>query len=292
MGQLRPGASWAMCMALVAAGLLATAGVALAQSSAQKPQVRLAPRVLVEIDVETPLLIQVGPQEALPANSFLQFRGLPESARLNEGHSIAPGIWAVPLRSLSNLTIHVPQGGPGASEFTVRVISVEGAVLAEMKSSMIVAPGYAIGQRPAEPAARAVQPPAPVAVAPSQSTAALPPRAVAPAPAPATAPPVQSRAPQLSSEEQLRLERFLSLGNRYLANGNIAAAREFYRKAAEGGLADGALLLATTYDPAELEAIKVHGLSADPAEARRWYERARALGAVGIEPRLARLGTR
>ena len=62
---------------------------------------------------------------------------------------------------------------------------------------------------------------------------------------------------------------------------------------ARGGLAaDGALLLATTYDPVELDAIKVQGLSPDLAEARRWYERARALGAAGIDARLARLGAR
>lgn len=295
MGHTRRGTGMAMLAAMAVAGLLVTTGLAAAQGSGQKPNVRLAPRVLVEIDVETPLLIQVGPQEALPANSFLQFRGLPENATLNEGHSISPGVWAVPLRSLPNLSIHVPQGTAGTSDFTVRVISVDGAILNEAKSSMIVSPGYVAGQRSTEQAARAIQPPAPVAAAPSQATAAIPPRAAPVAQVPqsgAAATPAPPRAASIAPEERQRLERFVSLGNRHLANGYITGAREFYRKAAEGGLAEGALLLATTYDPAELGALKVQGLSPDPAEARKWYERARSLGAVGVDARLARLANR
>jgi TPR repeat protein len=52
--------------------------------------------------------------------------------------------------------------------------------------------------------------------------------------------------------------------------------------------------MAATYDPAELDrlGIEVQGAIADPAQARKWYERARALGAPEAEERLARIGAR
>jgi hypothetical protein len=44
-------------------------------------------------------------------------------------------------------------------------------------------------------------------------------------------------------------------------------------------VAAGATLLATTYDPIELQRLKVVGLVGDRNEALKWYERARELGA-------------
>jgi TPR repeat protein len=64
----------------------------------------------------------------------------------------------------------------------------------------------------------------------------------------------------------------------------------FFRQAAEAGLAIAAMRLGATYDPNELSKLKVQGLAADVAEARKWYERARELGAPEAEQRLARLG--
>jgi len=199
--------------------------------------------------------------------------------------------------------VQAPQSAAGTTEFTVRLVSLEGAVLAEVKSSMIVAASYVIGQRSvtAEQSPQIVQPPMPAvppAAAPGTTGAAAkrPPAMAAPAvvppPAPPAAAPPGTRPPQLSAEDRARLERFVTLGNRQVATGNIAAARQFFRKAAEEGLAEGALLLATMYDPVELSALGVQGLAPDPAEARRWYERARALGAAGADARLARLGSR
>lgn len=286
----RSGVRRAMLSGIAGALLIATSTAAAAQG---KPQVRVAPRVLIEAEVETPLIVNVGPPDALPDKSYVQLRGLPETAILNEGHNISPGVWAVPLKSMPSLTIQAPAAATGTTDFTVRIVSVEGAVLAESRSSMIVAAGYVIGQRSASAEPRIVSPPVPAqapsppppAAAPQQRQAALP-QAV---PAPAAAPLTKSGLPP---EEKARLEKMVALGNRHLASGNIAAAREFFRRAADGGLAEGAMLIASTYDPDELEAIKVQGMSPDPAEARRWYERARALGAAGVDARLARLAGR
>ncbi len=82
----------------------------------------------------------------------------------------------------------------------------------------------------------------------------------------------------------------MSLGPRHLDQGNIGAARLFFQRAAEAGLALGAIRLASTFDPAELARLNAQGVRPDREEARRWYERARELGAPEAEERLARLG--
>ena len=50
------------------------------------------------------------------------------------------------------------------------------------------------------------------------------------------------------------------------------------------------MLLAATYDPRELARSGVQGVQPNLPEARKWYERARELGAPEAEERLARLG--
>jgi TPR repeat protein len=82
----------------------------------------------------------------------------------------------------------------------------------------------------------------------------------------------------------------IARGERDLADGNIAVARQFLLRAAEAGLAHGALLLASTYDAYELARMGVRGVQANPSVARMWYERARELGASEAEALLLRLG--
>jgi TPR repeat protein len=82
----------------------------------------------------------------------------------------------------------------------------------------------------------------------------------------------------------------LARGEEYFVGGNIAAARDFFERAAEAGLAAAALRLAASYDPAELQNLQVQGVVSDRALARKWYERARELGAPEAVERLARLG--
>jgi TPR repeat protein len=79
-------------------------------------------------------------------------------------------------------------------------------------------------------------------------------------------------------------------GDELLSQGGIAQARLLYQRAAEMGLAQGAMALAATYDAAELDRLGVRGLQPDPAAARQWYERARQLGATDAAQRLRRLG--
>ncbi len=77
-----------------------------------------------------------------------------------------------------------------------------------------------------------------------------------------------------------------------MRQGNVAAARQFYRRAADIGLATAALKMGATYDPTELAAHSVVGLVGDPKEAGLWYERAHDLGAPEARARLSRLQSR
>jgi TPR repeat protein len=87
-------------------------------------------------------------------------------------------------------------------------------------------------------------------------------------------------APEAAAEQRARAERLLARGEAYLANGNVMGARDFFERAADAGLAAGALQLAVTYDPVELKRLEVQGVKPDVALARKWYERARQLNAA------------
>jgi TPR repeat protein len=95
---------------------------------------------------------------------------------------------------------------------------------------------------------------------------------------------------QADEREALRLH---AKGLENIEVGNIAAARLFFERAANLGLARSALALADTYDPEELSKLNVVGLQPDVEAARKWYETAYELGAVAdAAERLQRLGAR
>jgi hypothetical protein len=146
-----------------------------------------------------------------------------------------------------------------------------------------------------------------LAMAPPTSTLALaasvPPQPYPiPTPIPVSRPPVAQDTPQLPSaaktvltppvlspDETSRAQRHVQRGQQELLDGNVAAARLLFRRAADMGYASGTLALAATYDPAELAQLGAFTIQPDPAEARRWYEKAQALGSPEADSRLKRL---
>lgn len=252
----------------------------------QKPRINIGKVVLVEPASETPMPIQIGPIDAIPRNSFVRIRGVPPPAVLSEGHSIAPGSWAVPLSVLPNLRISIPVGVTGKADMTIALVQIDGTVLAEARTSLVVAAAELIApQQPAAPRERSV---ASVGNPPSPLEASPPPAQRPPMPA---ANPPPAKEPELT-EDQKRAHTFIVRGRAQALQGNIAAARLFYRRAAEADLAEGALALAATYDPVELSTMGVAGVQPDVAAARQWYEKARELGAREAEERLRRLSSR
>jgi TPR repeat protein len=77
-----------------------------------------------------------------------------------------------------------------------------------------------------------------------------------------------------------------------IASGDVAAARLVLRRAAEGGDARAAMMLAGTYDPIVLEKLGVHGVVPDLGMARSWYEKAKRFGASEASLQLDRLANR
>jgi hypothetical protein len=226
----------------------------LAQVGAEPlPRIVVLAPVVAEAASETPLLIKLAPTEAVPKNSFLRLRGLPHSASLSEGHSIAPGSWAVPLNGLPRLTLRIPPVVTGRSEIHISLIGDDGAAIAEVRVALVILPASADkGGKAAEP----VRP--------------------------------QAQAPTAADRENA--EKLTARGEREFELGNIAYARQFFLRAAQAGLARGALMLAATYDPREIARVGAVGVQPNLVEARRWYTRAMELGAPGAAEMLARLG--
>ena len=246
-------------------------GIASAQQG--RPNVIVPALLSVEPATEVVLPIRIAPPDAVPRGGFIKLRGLPSTAALSDGHSIAPGAWAIPMSALPNLRILMPVGAEGRSDILISLLSPDGAVLAEAKATLVVASSSPPpSDKPADQKAAMLR------IAPTPPPPAVSPREQQPA------------GPALSPEARERALRLLKKGDEQLAEGGIAQARLLYERAAEAGLALGAMALAATYDAVELERLGTRGLKPDREAARRWYERARELGAVEAEGRLRRLG--
>ena len=86
--------------------------------------------------------------------------------------------------------------------------------------------------------------------------------------------------------------RFLQRGRALLVTGDVTGARLFLERASNAGIADAAMELAETYDPATLTRLNVVGLAGDREQARTWYMRAQALGSAEATERLKSIGGR
>jgi hypothetical protein len=261
----------------VPAILLASAPQPACAQSSARPTITVAPTVNVEASGQTQLVIAVGPPEVVPPRSFIRLRGLPPMAALSEAYAIAPGAWAVALNALPNLTIMVPVGFSGRSEILITLVGRDGSVLAEAKSELAVVPRQAD-----TPARASVEVPSASMLRSGPPMEASPSAAEAREPAPA--------GQVMSAADLQRAQRAMKKGDEELEAGNVSGARLLYEFAADAGLAQAAMALAATFDADELAKLSVRGVAADPKEARRWYERARQLGAADAAQRITRLG--
>ena len=224
-------------------------------AEAQQRTVIVVPAVVkAQPAARTRLPIEINSPEAPAKNSFLRIRGLPTAAALSDGYSIAPGAWAVPLNVLANLNVILPVGVQGSSDIAINLVSVDGAILAEAKTVLAVR------------------------------------KRRRPRPEPSSSRREPALTPPLPPEERERALGMHTKGQELLDRGQVYAARKLFERAAEIGLAQSAVALAATYDPDELAKMRVVGLSPDATAARKWYEKARELGAPEAGDRLRRLG--
>lgn len=211
---------------------------------------------------QAPLRITITPASAIPRNAFVRIRGLPPMAALSEGHAIAPGAWAVSIAALPDLRVMIPANAQGRSTLTVTLVGVDGDVIAEAQTALMLAS-------------------APPPAAPSATAA----------PSTALAPEVKTP-PALKPEDRERALRLFKRGQQFVEDSNVSQARLLLEKAADLGLADAALALGATYDESEITKAGLRGVPPDAKEARRWYERAAQLGAREAQQRLQRLGAK
>jgi hypothetical protein len=268
-------ASWLVTAAVLGASAALCAPSWLAAQSPDEVRISVAPTLAAKAGSAIALAIEIGPAHVVPPSSFVSLRGVPADVMLAGGHLVAPGLWAVPLSALPTLRAWIPHDISGRAEIGVRLVGIDGTLLAQATMALVVESDLAQATAPTGPAQSAPtvgerQPPgSKLAQKRGKQTAAAP--------------------QQLAPVEKKRAERLLARGLDYLAAGNVLASRDFFERAAEIGLAAAALRLAATYDPVELPRLKVHSVVADLALARKWYELARDLGAPEAASPLARL---
>lgn len=241
-----------------------------AQSRKPSPTLTVAPRLQLSPGSENKLDINIAPEDAIPPRAVIVIRGVPARIALSEGRPFGPGVWVIPATRLTSVKLRAPLEGVGGGALTVALTTLEGTLIAEAHVTLILAP-------------------------PQDNTAATKPAAGqdnAAAPTGATDP-ASSSIPKLTPQNRAELLLLLEKGNEGIRLGNILHARQFFQRAAEKGLAEAALALAATYDPAELARMKgVTGVVPDPELARKWYERARQLGSPEAAARLSQLSRR
>lgn len=186
--------------------------------------------------------------------------GLAEGAQLSTGLALEAGSWRVPLADLAQTSLAPPHDFIGVMELTVELHSADGAAMD--KSTM------QIEWTPALDAPSASAPPQPGSDQTQRSE---------------VSPPPSGNNLTLDREE---IATLVKRGQDFIANGDLASARLVLRRAAEGGDAQAALLLGSTYDPATFERLKVLGSDPDPVQARAWYQRAADLGSAEAVRRL------
>jgi len=245
----------------VAGGATATSRTLPAQASAQ-PVITAPAAISAEAASQAAFPIRVAPADAVPRNSLVRVRGLPPTAALTEGYSIEPGSWAVSLAALPELKIMLPAGTTGQSEIVVMLVSIDGTVLAETKAMLAISPAdQRVATRDAGPPnATSIHQ---LGIGDGTERSGQPQQPV-----------TQPRTPQ----DRERALRLVKKGDEQLGQGNVAAARLFYERAADAGLAQGAMALARTFDADELARLGRRDIQADPKQAQRWYERAQQLG--------------
>lgn len=124
---------------------------------------------------------------------------------------------------------------------------------------------------------------------PTEATPAAVPLPVA---APVAAPPSSDAAVAQSVSLPLdpdEVAMLLKRGKDALSTGDLAAARLLLRRAAEAGSADAAMALGATFDPLVLRRLGAIGAEPDAAQARKWYQKAVALGSTAASQPLAQL---
>lgn len=214
---------------------------------------------------------------------------------------------AVPLPSI-DISLTAGEGARAASAFVqvfarrdasepipAHVVVADASPAAPLPASPVASSAPASSVLPSVTPASASLPPQVVGAFASLDTAAVGPAARLPGPkveTPQAAAPLAVKPIENQALDQEELAGLIKRGQALLAEGDISSARLLLRRAAEAGDGTSALMLAGTYDRAELAKLKVIGLSHDHAQAKLWYAKAVANGSAEAVRRLQQLAQR
>ena len=150
---LSPRAGWSSLVVVLAGAVSILWSIERANGQdAERPKISVAPTIVAEPASQASLAITIGRADIVPKKSFVSLRGLPPSVSLTEGHAIGPGSWAIPLAGLPTLKANIPTGITGRAEIIISLIGMDGTLLAEAKTALIL---------PAEPPPARLAAPAP-----------------------------------------------------------------------------------------------------------------------------------
>jgi hypothetical protein len=142
-----------------------------------------------------------------------------------------------------------------------------------------------------QPSPQPVSPNSPIGVIPPPPGDASPPQAAAsPEPPPVSSSTVKqglARQPQTLDEGEI--SSLIARGNKFLKDGDFAAARLLFERAANAGSAEAALALGSTYDPAVIKRLGAIAVKPDVETARNWYQIAAERGSAAAKLQLANL---
>ena len=252
--------------------IAAAAGPQAKQAGGEALSLIAAPQLPLIAGQETTLEIRVTPESAIPARALIIVKGAPAGIQVTQGRAFGPGVWVVPAAPTTELKLVAPSNFSGGGTIILMLTTPEGPPVAQTLVELLD------GSRAGVPVHAPVEP-----VPPKRDIPAAP-------PADTTSRIATPPSPALTEDKRLELSMLLQKGRDSLRIGNIMHARQFYLRAAERGLAEAAIALAATYDPLELARMPgVTGVAPDAAQARKWYEKAKQLGAPEAEARLSAL---
>ena len=85
------------------------------------------------------------------------------------------------------------------------------------------------------------------------------------------------------------IETLIKRGRNLLSDGDFAAARVLFERAANAGSAEAALALGSTYDPLVIKRLGAIMVRPDIENARKWYQIAADRGSAAASQQLANL---
>lgn len=246
----------------------------------------------------TPLPLRIVlPENPTASYSFLMFRNLPAQFRLSAGFGTKT-YWAVSLNDIQGLQIIPPDDYVGTLALDVLLIKTMGSDPERVVATMTFQPnanrGRVLTATPADGAVTGALPdPAPAKpfaerLPSTDAGGAKPQRQARAVDELSPDSPVPAQPSTMTETDRALMDR----GDVYLRQGDVASARLIYLQLARKNIADSAYAMGSTYDPEYLASLGVRGLKPDIAEARKWYEKAQALGSQEASRRLAVIGQR